>query len=178
MKINIQDGLQEAASWENSSISSASHVVQMIENGYNAAKTFGDSILLLDRYFLTVRALRKMQVLNASETGHHLEIVTKAKVNCTAYLEPEPRKPGKCGRPRKKGDAVKLAALFRNDSEFQETSVTIYGKSCAVKYKAMDLLWGKGLYQKMRFVLVILEDQQSILVSTDLQMKAEQIIEL
>ena len=178
LKINIQDGLQEAASWENSSISSASHVVQMIENGYNAAKTFGDSILLLDRYFLTVPGLRKMQVLNASEAGHHLEMVTKAKVNCIAYLEPEPRKPGKQGRPRKKGDAVKLASLFQNDSDFQETSVTIYGNSCSVKYKAMDLLWGKGMYQKMRFVLVIFEGQQSILVSTDLQLKPEQIIEL
>lgn len=178
LKINIQDGLQEATSWENSNISSASHVVQMIENGYNAARTFGNSILLLDRYFLTVPALLKMQTLNASESGHHLEIVTKAKVNCIAYREPGPRKPGQRGRSRKKGDDVKLATLFQNDSEFQETTVTIYGKSCTTKYKAMDLLWGKGIYQKMRFVLVILEGQQSVLVSTDLQLKPEQIIEL
>ena len=178
LKINIQDGLQDAASWENSNINGASHVVQMIENGYNAAETFGDSILLLDRYFLTGSALRKQQELNASEAGHHLEIVTKAKVNCTAYLEPEPRKPGQKGRPRKKGDAVKLGPLFQNVAEFQESSVTVYGKSCAVKYRTMDLLWGKGIYQKMRFVLVVLEDQQSILVSTDLQLKPEQIIEL
>lgn len=178
LKINIQDGLQEAASWKNSGISSASHVVQMIENGYDAAKTFGDSLLLLDRYFLTVPALRKMQALNASESGHRLEIVTKAKVNCTAYLEPEPRKPGQHGRPRKKGDAIKLAPLFKNTGDFKETTVTIYGERRTVKYQSLDLLWGKGIYQKMRFVLVLLEEMQSILVSTDLQLTPEQIIEL
>ena len=178
LKINIQDGLQEAASWRNSSISSASHVVQMIENGYDAAKTFGESILLLDRYFLAVPGLRKLQTLNTSKAGHRLELVTKAKTNCTAYLEPEPRKSGQRGRTRKKGDVVKLASLFRNVSEFKETAVMIYGKSCAVKYMSIDLLWGKGIYQKMRFVLVILGEQQSILVSTDLHLTPEQIIEL
>lgn len=178
LKINIQDGLQEAASWKNSGISSASHVVQTIENGYEAAKTFGDSILLLDRYFLTVPALRRMHALNAAETGHRLEMITKAKVSCTAYLEPEPRKPGQKGRSRKKGEAVKLAQLFEDAAEFSETTVTIYGKNCTVKYRSVDLLWGKGAYQKMRFVLVILGELQSILVSTDLQLTPKQIIEL
>ncbi len=178
LKINIQDGLQEAVSWKNSNISSASHVVQMIENGYDAARTFGESILLLDRYFMTVPALKKLHNLNASEAGHRLEIVTKAKIKCLAYTDPEPRKPGQRGRPRKKGDEVKLAPLFEDTSEFQETTVTVYGTSCIVKYRSMDLLWGKGHYQKMRFVLVIFGEQKSILVSTDLQLKPEQIIEL
>lgn len=181
LKINIQDGLQEAVSWKNSNISSASHVVQMIENGYDAARTFGESILLLDRYFMTVPALKKLHDLNASDTseaGHRLEIVTKAKIKCLAYTDPEPRKPGQRGRPRKKGDEVKLAPLFEDTSEFQETTVTVYETSCTVKYRSMDLLWGKGHYQKMRFVLVIFGEQKSILVSTDLQLKPEQIIEL
>ncbi len=35
----------------------AFHVVQMVENAYLTAKTFENSILLLDRYFLSVPAL-------------------------------------------------------------------------------------------------------------------------
>jgi hypothetical protein len=34
-----------------------SHVVQMIEQGFAAAQAFGNALLLLDRYFLSVPAL-------------------------------------------------------------------------------------------------------------------------
>jgi hypothetical protein len=62
--INLQDGLKTIHSWkqtEKPSYASASHVVQMIENGYEAAKVFGTSLLLLDRYFLSVKALETLK---------------------------------------------------------------------------------------------------------------------
>lgn len=64
LKMNIQDGLHPAASWEESSISAESHVIQMIESGFETAKTFGKSVILLDRYFLTVPALNRLTMLN------------------------------------------------------------------------------------------------------------------
>ena len=64
LRFNIQDGLQKTANWDNSAFSSESHVVQMIRNGYHAASVFGKSIMLLDRYFLTVPALNAMNELN------------------------------------------------------------------------------------------------------------------
>ena len=58
LHINLQDGIQTILSWKKKEKETPpSHVVQMIENGYEAAKTFGKSLLLLDRYFLSVPAL-------------------------------------------------------------------------------------------------------------------------
>ena len=179
LKINIQDGLQSAAAWEGSTVSTESHVVQMIENGYEAAKTFGKSIFLLDRYFLTVPALRKLNQLNAGSEAKRLELVTKAKRNCIAYEEPVAEPVRKRGRPKKKGDTVYLWKQFTEDPDsFTEAFVYIYGRKQAVRYKCMDLLWGQKLYQKLRFVLVEYDGQRSILVSTDLTLTAVQIIEL
>ena len=53
LSINLQDGIQTIRNWKKEDSSFSSHVVQMIENGYEAAKVFGKSLLLLDRYFLS-----------------------------------------------------------------------------------------------------------------------------
>ena len=42
------------------SVSAASHMVQMAEDAYQAALALGDSLLLPDRYFLTVPALENV----------------------------------------------------------------------------------------------------------------------
>lgn len=178
LKINIQDGLQAAAAWEGSGISGESHVVQMIRNGYETAKVMGRSIFLLDRYFLTVPALKVLQSLNASGDGTLLDIVSKAKRNCTAYEKPPERKPGKRGRPPKHGDAVKLHTLFNDTALFKTATVSMYGKECEVQYLSRTLLWGHGLYQEIKFVLVIYDGTRSILASTDTSLGATQIIEL
>jgi len=109
LSIRLHDGLQAAREWEGASVSAASHVVQMVEDAYKAALTFRDSLLLLDRYFLTVPVLKKLRGLNASGAVH-MDIVTKAKKPCTAYQKPGPRKPGR-GRPPKKGEPAPLKCV-------------------------------------------------------------------
>ena len=42
----------------------------------------------------------------------------------------------------------------------------------------MDLLWGQGLYKKLRFVLVKYNNLETVLVSTDLTLDSLSIIEL
>lgn len=107
-----------------------------------------------------------------------MHIVTKAKMNAVAYERPEPKKPGR-GRPPKKGKMLKLAELFRTrEADFQTAAVTIYGKEETVSFLCLDLLWGQGLYQELRFVLVRHGDRYSILVSTDLTLEATEIIAL
>jgi hypothetical protein len=54
----------------------------------------------------------------------------------------------------------------------------MYGKVESVLYYSRDLLWGRKLYQKLRFVLVLQGDKQSIFVSTDLTLTPEQILRL
>ncbi len=65
----------------------STHVVQMVENGFHAAQAFGDSILLLDRYFLSVPALKKLAELDCG-SAVRMELVTKAKKSCCAYEKP------------------------------------------------------------------------------------------
>ena len=57
LSIRFHDGLQAARTWNSAAVSSASYVVQMVEDAYHAALAFGDPLLLLDRYFLTVPAI-------------------------------------------------------------------------------------------------------------------------
>ena len=177
LSIRLHDGLQAAGEWEGASVSAASHVVQMVEDAYKAALAFGDSLLLLDRYFLTVPVLKKLGILNASGAVH-MDIVTKAKKSCTAYQKPGPRKPGR-GRPPKKGAAVHLKDLFGSHAgQFQETETELYGKKQQIRYYSTDLLWGQKLYQELRFVLVEMNGIQSILVSTCLTLDPLSIIRL
>jgi len=142
LRFNIQDGLQQTAEWEDSPVALSTHVVQMVENGFHAAQNFGNSILLLDRYFLSVPALKKLAQLNCGSTVH-MELVTKAKKSCCAYEKPAARKPGP-GRPPKKGNTVKLQELFASCcGQFQEADAGIYGKKEHVRYFCINLLWGQ-----------------------------------
>jgi len=174
LSIRLHDGVQFLKSWEKASIAAASHVIQMVDDGYEAAKTFGNSLLLLDRYFLSVPALKELAKLNG-EGPVRMEIVTKAKQNCVAYELPQKRS-GR-GRPAKKGAKVSLRNLFSAErTSFQKATLDLYGKQTNVEYYCIDLLWGISLYQKLRFVLVKYGNTQSILVSTCLEFPPERII--
>jgi hypothetical protein len=184
LSMTLQDGVRTIFGWKKPKERQSSHVVQVIEQAIEAAKTFGKSILLLDRYFLTIPLLKRLNEANQSGDVS-LQIVTKARSNVVAYElleeESDEEKSGKRrrGRPRKKGDAVKLKELFDTRlSEFQKATVTVYGKEETIRYLQIDLMWGQGLYQILRFVLVLWKDRQSILVSTDLTLEATEIMSL
>ena len=177
LSIRLHDGLQELRNWDSPCISNASHVIQMIEDAYEAAKVFGDSLLLLDRYFLSVPALTRLRELT-KEGSVHMEIVTKAKRNCIAYEKPSARKPGR-GRPAKKGNAVHLKEVFHSHKEkFLQTELELYGKKEKIRYYSIDLLWGQKLYQELRFVLVEYNGVQSILAGTNLSIEPLSMIRL
>ena len=177
LSIRLHDGLQAAKEWNGASVCEASHVVQMVEDAYRAALTFGNSLLLLDRYFLTVPALEKLGALNSSGDVR-MEIITKAKKSCTAFEKPGLRRPGR-GRPPKKGAVVHLKELFVSHNEqFQQAELELYGKKESLRYYCIDLLWGQKLYQELRFVLVERNGIQSILASTCLELDPLSIIRL
>ena len=177
LHINLQDGIQTILSWKTKEERLCTHVVQMIENGYEAAKIFGKSLLLLDRYFLSVPALVQLEQCNHSGDAT-MHLITKAKKSCMAYEQPKEKKPGR-GRPSKKGDTIKLKELFSSkSSEFLETTAILYGKQESIRYYCTNLLWGQKLYKELRFVLVEYNGIQSILVSTDLTLDPVAIIRL
>lgn len=179
LSLRIHDGLQAAKDWKHSDISvelsSDSHVVQMVRNGCEAAQFFGNSYYLMDRYFLTVPALKELSVQN-ERNEFRVDIITKAKSSAVAYDLPPQRKAGQRGRTPKKGKKIKLALLFRNKKKFKKAKVMMYDKLQTVRFLQIDLLWGQGLYQKLRFVLVIYGKTKSILACTDTTLDALEII--
>jgi hypothetical protein len=176
LSATLQDGDEVLRVWENKEYKPVSHVVQIIRDAFAAAAEIGDAILLLDAYFFTASALTEMREL-AQKFGRTLTVVTRAKMSATAYTEPQACK-GR-GRPRKKGEPVKLRKLFDSMPErFTKTEVRLYGKEKTIEYLCMDLLWGKGIYRLLRFVLVKDGDRKLILVCTNLDFTVEQIIRL
>jgi len=176
LALQLQDGVKTILGWGEPKQRQCSHVVEMVGLSHKVAEYFRKSILLLDSYFLSVPALKKLDELNGGSQG--MQIVTKAKRNCTAYLQPD-NAPGRRGRPRKKGAAVKLLGLFELAKDgFISREAVLYGKQESIRYYCADLLWGKGLYKMLRFVLVEYNQTQAILVSTDLAMEPLDIISL
>lgn len=175
--INLQDGVKTIRSWIQPEENHKSHIVQMVQNSFLITKTMGKSILLLDRYFLSVTALTALNKLNNDRDVSLLQIVTKAKKSCTAY-EKADKYIGR-GRPRKKGNSIKLKTYFESKKDsFKTTTVKIYGKEQEISYYCINLLWGQKLYQELRFVLVSYNGIKSILVSTDTNLNPETMIRL
>ena len=115
---------------------------------------------------------------SSSQEGNLVEIVTKAKTNVVAFQKPEREPEAKPGRPRKRGDAVKLGELFGNAVLFKKAKAVLYGKEEDISYYSVDLLWKQGLYKELRFVLVEYGVFRSIFVSTDLTLDPVRIVEL
>ena len=177
LSMRMHDGNETVGQWAGDPLAGDSHVVRIIREACRIASFIEPSILLLDRYFLSVPVLETLAQIE-KEYGHTLlTIVTKAKKNAVAYEKPV-AKVGR-GRPPKKGAALKLQNLFRtHERAFRQTTVNIYGKKAKVSFLCKDLLWGTGLYRELRFVLVKMDGVDSILVSTDTAMSPESIIEL
>lgn len=185
--ITIQQGLKGLASWidegrtdqekmkERIEPRLCSSVVQTIVNAYKIALLMGPSIIVLDRFFLTVPLLKKLQEQN--DYWHLLDVITRAKMNVVAYLPPPPVPKGKRGRRPKKGAKVQLAEYFENEEIFSTDQAVLYGKKEEIRYYVIDLLWGATLYMPVRFVLTIRDGKKAIFVSTDLSLTGIQIIE-
>lgn len=176
LSMTLQAGDKVMRKWEDRTYEPVSHVVQIVRDAFSVAAEIGNSILLLDAYFFTASVLKEMNRL-AVKLGCTLTLVTRAKISTTAYTKPNVRE-GR-GRPRKKGETVKLKTLFDTERErFKKAQVWLYGKDETIEYLCMDLLWGKGIYSLLRYVLVKSRGRHVILVCTNVNFTAEQIIRL
>ena len=177
LSMRIHDGDAHIKQWEDPDAKDESHVVRIIREASKFAVRLGKSILLLDRYYLSVPALVAWLEEEKRAGRPLLSLVMRAKGNPAAYEEPEETS-GR-GRPRKKGNKVKVGDLFEcRKNDFVPKEVVLYGKKETVSFLYRDLLWGQKLYQRLRFVLVIHGTSQSIFVSTDLSLSPLQIIRL
>ena len=135
-------------------------------------------------------------------------LITRPKDNYTAWYKPDTQtaaapggdagvnnktKKNKRGRkpkanstgdkPKKEkpplGEKVKIMDIFRLKAEhFTKATFTLYGEREEVSYFCVNLLWGRELYQELRFVFVInFDDVKSVFVSTALDMDPQKIVE-
>ena len=121
---SLQDGDKVMRKWEDEAYDPVSHVVQIVRDAFSVAEVLGDCVLLLDAYFFTTSLLKDM-AQQALQLGRKLSIVTRAKMSILAYTHPIAH--GGRGRPRKKGEAVKLKHLFDSQT-FTTAKVWLYGK--------------------------------------------------
>lgn len=132
-------------------------------------------LLVLDAYFAVGPVfviLKQVVDCNGQRLVH---IVTRAKSNVVAYLDP-PAKTGGPGRPRKYGVKLNLMALFETKAEtFEQTSIELYGRCKTVCFLCLDLIW-KPVGEQIRFVLVVDGSERFILMSSDLTLSAPDII--
>jgi len=126
--------------------------------------------LLADSYY----ACKKMAFGLLSNGSH---IITRLRTNSVAYLEAEPVKKKKRGRPKKYGCKIKLRNLFLNLKEMVTIVSPIYGeKNIQIKYLLKDLIW-KPLGRKVRLILILHPTRgKCILMTTDLTLEAKDII--
>ena len=176
--LRLHDGLRETADWEESEETGASHITRLVCQACQCAASFAPALLLLDRLYPSAEALRVLNARNATHSDW-VDIVSRLKSNAVAWKDAPERKPGQWGRPRKKGDKVKFWELFETKrAEFQEETLKIRGKGAVVEHYSEDLLWGKGLYQKLRVVLVRQGESPFILFSADLSLDPTDILSL
>jgi hypothetical protein len=177
LSARLHDGIAAIQKWwageqlPDDNYDDESHVVKIILDAAKVVKRLGESIILLDRLYLT------RPMLTALSKVPGLSVVTKAKSNCKAFFPPGTYK-GRGAKP-KKGAAITVASLFTSHAAFfQEAVLNLYGVDETVRYFCINLKWGEGLYQDLRFVLTITGTRTSILVSTDLTLSPVQIIQL
>jgi len=186
VSMRIHDGNHTIREWTGSEYIGDSHVTRLVREAFGVAKLLKEScFLVLDRYFLSVNALMALAE-EAKAIGVILvTVITKAKKDCVAYEKPElggmarPKRGRKPKNPPKHGKRVQVVDLFTSAADkFSEIQMMMYGKLTNVRYLSADLLWGKDLYQELRFVLVSYNNTQSILVSTGLFLDPVKIISL
>lgn len=104
----------------------------MLRDGFRSAAWFGCILFVLDRYFLTIPILMEWK----KESEQHpwlLQIITRAKRNCTAYEQPG-EYTGRGRRPLH-GTSVHIQDLFETCRPlFREAKLSLYGKNRSVTF--------------------------------------------
>jgi hypothetical protein len=137
--------------------------------------TMKEFYVVADAYY----AARKVMTALKQGGGH---LITRMKGNAVAWTHPNSQcKEGRRnrGRPRIYGDKVHLGTLFNSTEHFTGMPSPVYGeKNVEIQYRVLDLLL-RPFAIEVRIVLVIHPNRgKIILVSTDRDLSAFEIIKL
>jgi len=104
------------------------------------------SIVVLDAFF-SIGAVFELanSVWSTALKQPYLTILTRAKKNYVAYLEPLAPRPKLRGRPKTYGDKIKLKTVFETHKEqFLQAQCPLYGRVETISYLALNLLWKRS----------------------------------
>jgi len=111
------------------------------------------------------------------------DLVGRMVMNAALYEEPSAPKPGRSGRPRKKGERLPNPAELAKSRKVRwtKTCVDIYGKSARVWFKSVRALWYNSAGTRLLRVVVVRDPsgrrRNDCFFTTDLSMTPTEIIE-
>jgi hypothetical protein len=200
LSLTLHEGVDTILRWEAPNYKEESHVSRLVREACKIAQSLNEQcLLLLDRYFLTQPALKSIMDAAAKNGGKWpVILITRPKDNYTAWYKPDVqtiadaakaankprrgRKP-KSGKPQVQkpplGEKIKIMDLFTlKAQEFTKASLMMYGDNKDVSLFCINLIWGRELFQELRFVLVNWDGNQSLFVTTALDMDPGRVVEL
>ena len=198
LSLTLHEGVDTILGWEDPNYEKESHVSRLVREACTIAQALNEQcLLLLDRYFLTQPALKSIMEAAAKNGGKWpVILITRPKDNYTAWYKPDAqtvanaaeaanksrrgRKP-KLDKPQKPplGEKIKIMDLFAlKAEEFTKATLTIYGESKDVSLFCINLIWGRELFQELRFVFVNWDGTKSLFVTTALDMEPARVVEL
>ena len=132
-------------------------------------------LLVLDAYFAVGPVFAILKQMRDGTGQDLVHMVTRAKSNVVAYADAPP-KTGRPGRPRSYGEKLNLIKLFDTRDEcFEALRIELYGQIRELRFLCLDLIW-KPVGEKIRFVLVADGSERFILMGSDLNLSAEDMI--
>lgn len=124
----------------------------------------------LDAYFSTSPAFLICKSIVNEHGEQIVHLITRAKANYVAYFDRE-----FSDKKYHDDDKFKLMDWFDFPEFFEKIELNIYGKSKRIEYYCLDLLW-KPIDDLLRFVCVKDGDACYVLMSSDLNLSASEII--
>jgi hypothetical protein len=128
------------------------------------------SYLILDAYYAAANLIQLFRI-------HGLHLITRVRISTVAYAEFCRLKKTGAGRPRRWGTAVKLRELFAPIGECSQAVVWLYGQTTTVYYQCFTLYWDSADTPVLFVLTQLVNGKQIILLSTNLTLSPQQIIE-
>ena len=169
----LHEGVEQIRSGEPFAGKPATLVTRMAYLVVEKAKQIGCLCYVVVDAYYSVGPMFQILKSAVDEQGRRLvHVIVRAKDNYVGYMYH--------GAPQKKIDEdkkVTLRDIFDYPELFEEAELTIYGQVKTVRYFCTDLLW-KPINDLIRFVCIIDAEGRYILMSSDLDLTATQIITL
>ena len=144
-----------------------------------ATRTDHPCYLVLDAFFAVGSTFLEAQTVYPLALREQLvHILTRAKDNAVAFLDPEEPPPGRKGRKPFYGKKLRLRELFVDRADdFVSAEAQVYGHKETISYLCLDLLWAP-VKCKLRFVLAVTSLGQIVLMGSDLNLDPLEMVRL